>query len=125
MTDIYDLHKASFANVSAFVVMKGDDRVATIAIKFPRDGSGRLYAYLHVIGLQMVRGSATGYGYDKHSAALSSAARLVPEYTAADQEVWARQSAIRDAIVAALLPDNGMDWERRLRDAGFQVFQAV
>ena len=72
---IYDQHRAAFSNVSAYVVMHGGERVATVAIKYPRDGAGRLYAYVHWLGVPMVRGFAGGGGYDKRSAACASAAR--------------------------------------------------
>src|SRR4051812_8286161 len=107
MADIYDQHKAAFANVSAFVVLKDGERVATVAIKFPRDGAGRLYAYVHWIGLEMVRGSATGYGYDKRSAAVSSAAgKLAADWrpkhasgtiqAVVDQYTAFREAALKD-----------------------------
>lgn len=44
---IYDQHRKAFSNVSAYVVMAGEQRCATIAFKFPKDGAGRLYAYMH------------------------------------------------------------------------------
>ena len=123
---IYEQHEAAFAQVSACVVTdKTGERVASIAFKFPRDGAGRLFAYLHIFGLPMVRGYANGYGYDKKSAACSSAARRVPVYSAEDLTTRQKDTAIRDAIIAALLPDNGFGWDRRLRDAGFNVLQAV
>ena len=75
MPDIYDQHKAAFPSVSAYVVLHNGERVATIAFKHPRDGSGRLYAYVHWLGVEMVRGFAGGYGYDKHSAACADAAQ--------------------------------------------------
>lgn len=75
MSDIYDQHRAAFANVSAYVILRGGERVATIAFKFPRDGAGRLYAYVHWIGVPMVRGFAAGGGYDKRSAAVADAAQ--------------------------------------------------
>ena len=62
MSDIYEQHKAAFSNVSAFVIVKGGERVATIAFKFPRDGAGRLFAYVHWLGEEMIRGYASGGG---------------------------------------------------------------
>lgn len=47
MAKIYDQHRAAFSNVSAYVITLDGEKVATIAIKFPRDGAGRLYAYVH------------------------------------------------------------------------------
>ena len=117
MTSIYDQHDAAFANVSAFVILKGAERVATVAIKFPKDGAGRLYAYVHWIGTEMVRGMAGGYGYDKRTAAVSNAAEKL------DVPVE-HKSAHADFAVSLRDPD-GRDWTRKLEDAGFTVLQAV
>lgn len=125
MTKIYDQHRAAFPNVSAYVVVgtnaKGEpDRKATIAFKYPRDGAGRLYCYLHVFGGPMVRAYAGGGGYDKHSAAASSAAsRLNPA------DYYPESQADVEALKAALLPDDGYRWDSRVEKAGFKVFQAV
>lgn len=126
MTDIYDQHKAAFANVSAYVICKGGERVATIAFKFPRDGAGRLYAYVHWRGAPMVRGFAGGYGYDKRSAAIANAMR---------KQIWPPgssgpggsefQAAALHAFREALSDDSGSGWDRRLLTAGFTVWQAV
>lgn len=127
--NIWDQHRAAFSNVSAFVVMRGAERVATIALKFPRDGSGRLYAYVHWIGEHMVRGFAAGYGYDKRSAATADAARKLslkkgqwpdgtPHYTPEQIDMFAR-------FKTALSTDDGVEFHNRLRDAGFTMLQAV
>jgi hypothetical protein len=120
-TTIYDQHDAAFANVSAYIIAKGGERVATIAFKFPRDGAGRLYAYVHWCGVEMVRGHATGYGYDKRSAACSSAAKRMRETM---RQAEATDCEAMDRFRAALTPDDGLGWDRRLRDAGFDVWQA-
>jgi hypothetical protein len=121
MTNIYDQHKAAFSNVSAFVVLKDGDRVATVAIKFPKDGAGRLYAYVHWLGMPMVRGFASGGGYDKRTAACSAAAYQINlnELPAPPVGQDCR------AFTAALRKDSGYDWTRQLEDAGFTVVQAV
>ena len=116
MPNIYDQHRAAFANVSAYVVFKNGERIASVAFKYPRDGAGRLYAYVHVFGTEMARGFAAGGGYDKHSAAVENACRkMVP--------------GGEDAVIvrAAILDPNagGQYWDRRLRDAGYDVWQAV
>lgn len=123
MTNVYDQHRASFANVEAHVVLNSDgQKVATIAFKFPRDGAGRLYAYVHWIGLEMVRGHAGGYGYDKRSAAAAVAARKMNDKPDAglrpDSEPF-------DAFLSALANDSGATWDYQLREAGFTVLQAV
>jgi hypothetical protein len=128
-TNIYDQHRAAFAQVSAYVILWEGARVATVAIKYPRDGAGRLYAYVHWLGEPMVRGWASGYGYDKRSAACASAARRLslpqgqwpdgsPHYTAA-------QIADFNAFRAALAKDDGQGWTRNIESAGFVVYQAV
>lgn len=117
-TSIYDLHSAAFANVSAYVILdaKGE-RVATVAFKYPHDGAGRLYCYLHVLGTPMVRGHAGGFGYAKHDAAIAKAARKL---VLAKPETEAPVAEFQ-----AALTDSGHSWETELRNAGFTVLQAV
>ena len=76
-SDIYKLHDAAFSRVSAYVILEGGDRVATIAFKQPADGAGRLWVYVHFFGIEMVRGCAGGFGYDKQTAACAAASRAV------------------------------------------------
>lgn len=111
-TSIYSQHATTFTNVSAYVIAHDGERVATLSFKFPRDGAGRLWCYVHWIGTEMVRGYAGGYGYDKRSAAACAAGRKLP----AEAETLAR------ALIAG---DGGSDWDSELRKAGFTVWQAV
>ena len=121
MTTVYDLHDKAFANVSAYVIAHKGERVATIALKFPKDGAGRLWAYVHWIGTPMVRGSAGGYAYDKRSAAIAAAARKLPKTT---QKPDCRDGQFLD-FAAAIAADDGEYFDTRLRKAGFEVWQAV
>ncbi|UYO47791.1 hypothetical protein KQX64_17685 [Rhodopseudomonas palustris] len=125
MSDIYRLHDRAFKDVAAYVVLNGArERVATVAFKFPRDGAGRLYAYVHWIGLEMVRGYACGYGYDKRTAACASAAqRIAIGNLTGDQ--WTNKRNEATAFVEALADDGGWSWDRQLEARGFTVFQAV
>lgn len=129
MANIYEQHKAAFAQVSAYVVTHKGERVATIAFKYPRDGAGRLYAYVHWLGVPMVRGWAGGYGYDKQSAACQHSTfklRKAWEARMADREAPGLDE--RPAFLAfhsALANDGGSTWDTRLRNAGFDVLQAV
>lgn len=130
MANIYDRHRAAFGNVSAFVIMQGGERVASVALKFPRDGAGRLYAYVHFFGMPMVRGFAGGYGYDKRTAAVEDAMKKInPAYFAGDGKTgshWEKErdqcEAFRDAISKAR---DGVEWADSFRKAGFTVLQAV
>jgi len=133
MTNIYDQHRTAFANVSAFVVLdnKGE-RTASVAFKFPRDGAGRLYCYVHVFGLEMVRGFAGGYGYDKRSAAFKDACGRIKVDTApaAGEAKWAHEAHAEKLATASLWRSlvkdvGGRDWDRVLVDAGFRVLGAV
>lgn len=127
--NVYDQHRASFAQVSAYVIVRNGERFATIALKYPKDGAGRLLSYVHFLGEPMVRGFAGGYGYDKASASLANAARKLalpdgcyqdgtPYYTPAQAADFA---LFRDTLSR----DDGKDWQARLRDAGFKVWLAV
>ena len=123
MADIYAQHKAAFPNVSAYVIARNGKKVATIAFKYPRDGAGRLYAYVHWLGVPMVRGFAGGYGYDKHSAAVASAVRNISLATlvgfAGDRVITGTD------FISALAEDDDRYWNDRLEAAGFQVWSAV
>jgi hypothetical protein len=126
MSDIYEQHKAAFANVAAYVILDSDhELVATVAFKYPRDGAGRLYAYVHWIGVEMVRGFAAGGGYDKHSAACSSAVHRM--WDGKQYLKMTTDAALKryDAFRVALAKDDGAYWHNHLRDAGFTVMQAV
>ena len=140
--DIYDQHRAAFPQVSAYVVARNGEKVATVAIKYPRDGAGRLYAYVHWLGVEMVRGHAGGYGYDKTGAAVRDAAdKIKPRddsaYIAemqagghwkAAQEAALHEKAENELIAlftGALTQGGGSDWQVQLRKAGFEVWQAV
>lgn len=125
MSNIYDQHAAAFAQVSAYVICKDGERIASVAFKFPRDGAGRLTCYFHVFSFPMVRGHASGYGYDKRSAACESAvAKIdVPNAESSDSLTAHYHAAV--AIKAALCGSSGHDWDRRIRDAGYTVWQAA
>lgn len=118
--DIYDQHKAAFSNVSAYVILKDGQRVATIAFKFPKDGASRLWAYVHWFGVPMVRGYAGGYGYDKRTAACAIAARHIPQLDDNHGDHVGHH-----AFITALEKDGGHNWDTQLRNAGFEVLQAV
>lgn len=132
MTDIYTQHDAAFARVSAFVILDGQgERVATVALKYPADGAGRLYAYVHLIGVPMVRGFASGGGYDKRSAAVASAIGKIEPWKADP----ANPSDLNDRIAeveenrrkfgAAWSDMHSDDWTRAIEKQGFRVLQAV
>ena len=118
MSNIYDQHAAAFAHVSAFVILANGEQVATIALKFPRDGAGCLYAYVHWIGVSMQRGFAGGYGYDKRTAAVRAACKKIE----CPIELG---TLVPEAFTHAIDSSDGECWENALTKAGFQVLRAV
>lgn len=124
-TDIYDQHRAAFSNVSAYVIAREGQRVATIAFKHPRDGAGRLYAYVQCFGEPMVRGFAGGYGYDKQSAACAKAGRIGFMQGCDKKGDPTKYDGWWCDFWHALRLDDGYYWYQNLEKAGFTVWQAV
>lgn len=120
MATIYEQHDKAFERVSAYVIAQEGKKIGTIAFKFPADGAGRLYCYLHVLGTQMARGAASGGGYDKRTAAAFDAAHKIDLKTANREGDRLCAIAVRDAI-----KDAGYGWQHDLEAAGFAVWQAV
>lgn len=125
---IYDQFDKAFNRVSAYVILdKSGECVAKVAFKFPADGAGRLYAYVHWLGVPMVRGFAGGYGYDKRSAAVANAvARIdMTDREDAHRDDFDQPVTARAEFIDAVAKDGGEYWDTRLRNAGFNVIQAV
>lgn len=135
MPDIYDQHDKAFEQVSAYVISQEGKKIGTIAFKFPRDGAGRLYCYLHVLGTQMARGAASGGGYDKRTAAAFDAAHKIAAHKIPPFHDGVRAHMARIAVhqveneivakIKAAIKDAGHDWQHDLEAAGFTVWQAV
>lgn len=117
MTNIYDHHDKAFQNVAAYVIAKDGQRIGSIAFK---RGESRVTAYVHFIGDEMIRGFADGGGYDKHSAACSSAVAKSDF-----RKYGAAPGSDRERFYVELLKDDGYSWTRNLENAGFTVWQAV
>lgn len=124
MTDVYDQHAHSFVNIAAWVILKDGERVATFATKYGRGGSSgvTLTAYLHVIGLPMVRfREGPGGGYAMKDAAF----RRVAEK--AYKQVQTHETADANRVAASFkdYPDAGEHWDGWLRSRGYQVEAAL
>lgn len=70
---IYQLHDAHFEHVAAYALIKSGRHIGNVSFKFPKDGANRLWCYVHFHRDEMARGCASGYGYDKKSAAFEAA----------------------------------------------------
>jgi hypothetical protein len=130
MADIYEQHEKAFAKVSAWVILdQAGEKVATVAIKFPQDGAGRLWAYTHFLGVPMTRHHADGYGYDKRSPAVAGGFEKakVPSVPKDDpfRCLYEAKRERLEAFQSAFHGMGGEDWTRMLEKAGFRVIQAV
>lgn len=121
---IYEQFDKHTRQVGAWAIFKGAESVGRVVIKYPNDGAGRLYAYVQVWGAPMVRSWASGYGYDKASAAvgdaserLSAARPDLPEDfgDVKDPKCLENLSAFRT------LKDSGESWGNQLRALGYTV----
>lgn len=108
MTSIYDQHDKAFGNITAAVIVKDGQRVATVTFKHGQ----AVTAFVHWIGTEMVRGG----GYDRATAAAANAAGKMPLTV---------NGAVIDAFRRALLADNGKRWDSQLENAGFTVLYAI
>ncbi len=115
---VYDQHRAHNARTGAFAILLKGTYVASVSMAYPRDNAGRLYAYVHWIGTEMVRGIANRYGYDKRTRAVASAAckRL---------KGWSREgsSSKECQFWEHLALDDGKEWTDQLRACGFSICQ--
>lgn len=131
---IYAQHKSAFRDVAAYVIMLNYRCVATIAFKYPEDGAGKLYVYVHCIGFEMVRGQAVGYDYDERTertAAIEDAfKRIKPSVNAFPGEQWAELHAQdmedqRKTFQACMVDIGDKVWSDALMDAGYTVITAI
>ena len=75
MSTVYDKFDKHFALVSAWLIVNEQgEQVGKMSAKYPKDGMGKLYLYLHLYGSEMVQVSVSGCGFDKLSAAIQKAA---------------------------------------------------
>lgn len=75
MTTVYDKFDKHFSQVSAWVIVNEQgEQVGKMAAKYPKDGMGKLYLYLHLYGSEMVQVNVSGCGFDKLSVAIQKAA---------------------------------------------------
>lgn len=111
-TSVYDKLRVAeespaWNRVSAFIIMKGAERVGQIKCKYPADGMGRLQVFLwdwtNVDANRGIQyGYASGCGYDKLAAAVDGL--KFGELT---------------------FSDHPTDWKEQLRKAGYNLLQAI
>lgn len=109
MADLYEELSKRHRDRSVWLILDGPREVVLAKVHvFYREGSAT--CYFHCFGSGMVKARVTGHGYDRATAAVEKAAA----------------QADAGGIAQALLGGHGRaSWDRRLRDAGFRVIQAV
>lgn len=117
---IYREFENATRDLTAWAVMKGADCVAKIVVKYGGRTSPHgltVRAYVHVLGVPMVRGIARGGGYDMRTASVAQACKVIAP----------RDGKAVDAMTAATmqdfgkLVDQGYDIPHQLRELGYDV----
>ena len=116
----------AFNLVSAYIVLDQDTMqpIAKIALKYPKDGAGRVKAYIHLIGMEVQHGYAGGYGYDKRTASIIDCIRkMFNTVKLQDQNINSKQKR----FIELLLSDDAQGgWQEVINhNNGFIVIQAV
>lgn len=112
------------SDLTAWSVTKDGEQVARIVVRYGGRNSPHgltVRAFVHVLGLPMVRGIARGYGYDMKTAAIVKACSLLT-YIPPGNILRAQSPdicAANDAFGA--LRDNGHDIPSQLRELGYRV----
>lgn len=78
---IWDIYDSQIKDVRGYALiskhsnhgLKEGQIIGKVVFKYPKNGYNILYAYVHIFGLEMTRGQASGYGYDKHRPTIQNA----------------------------------------------------
>jgi len=119
MSDVYTQKRTAFRNVSAAVIVRDGVHIADVAIK----DNDRADAYLRIVGIDGARGSATGYNYDRQTAAVANAAKKIRAGLPENDKfpLFPHTTALLDALEI----DGGRHWYDCVDAAGFRVFWAI
>lgn len=113
-------YKVAFKNITAYVIFdKNSSPLGTIAFKFPKDKTDRLYCYLSLAGEDIIRGYASGYFLDKESDAFADAIHKLP----ADNTEAAKD--LKDILKDILGAVESSNWRKALEKNWYQIFQAL
>lgn len=112
------------ADLHAWSVTKDGEQVARIVVRYGGRSSPNgltVRAFVHVLGLPMVRGIARGGGYDMKTAAIWGACLNLPMIGPGNM-LRAQQPGVCDTVDAfKALRDQGHDIPHQLRELGYTV----
>jgi hypothetical protein len=125
----YAKFDTAFQNVSAYHLSLNGEAFGRVVL---RHGNA-ITCYFHVWGLPMVDARATGWGYDKASAAVDGAieqfARLIAEEekdaSTTGAHVISEFGEIFRRIIQSAAQPEGRDWTFRLSQAGLTVQHVI
>jgi len=120
-TSVYDKHDKHFAQVSAYVIIDSEgNQKGTMSVKYPKEGMGKLYLYLHLYGSQMVQVSVSGCGFDKLSVAVQKAG---DQYV--KQNLGNDKLSVQDLNFLQDLCEVNHDFDRFNKYGAYRFLQAV
>lgn len=111
--------------MTALAIVKDGKSIGRIVIKPGRDGAARLIAYVQVWGRPMVKGYATGYGYDKRGAALSLALCKLYDLINHDLAAGEARRALHAFYDIGMMHDQFDTITRAIEAAGYQLMRAL
>ena len=120
---IYKTFARVTARIRSHAILKYGEPVGFVFVHYPADGAGRLKAFLHLYGLPMAYGSATGYGYDKATAAVYAAVKSMEVDDREIKEVGAEGMEARRIarLMQDTFTDGGHDYARQMEDQGLTL----
>jgi len=111
------------ARIRSHAILKCGEPVGLVFVHYPADGAGRLKAFVYLYGLPTAYGSASGYGYDKATAAVYAAIKSMKIDDRTADEVGA--AGVEARRIAHLLQDTftdgGHDYIRQMEDQGLTL----
>ena len=118
MTQIYDQFDSATRGISAVALIRDGRSVGRVVLKFGNAAT----AYVQLWGATMTRGRATGYGYDKASAAVGDAARRLLALLLSGEDGGQIDPATISAFAEAFDQGReGRSWQSALEHAGFTL----
>lgn len=127
MTTNWNKFDKAFSQVSSYIVLDANtkDVIAKIALKYPKDGAGRLSCYMHILGTEVQIGTASGYGYDKRTAAIIDAASKVNDLHV-NNDTYINLSFNVITFLNLLIIKGQSGWQEVINEKnGFIVIQAI
>ena len=111
MSKFWEQYDRAFGNahVQGYALIKDGEPIGSVAIKYSKDGAGKLQVFVWIVDSLVtdgkedtiaVKGWASGYGYDKTSAAVQSALKGTRYAIPSNGEEWQYALKINHGVTA-------------------------